>query len=276
MIMHSMLFDNNITYDADDFALYTTSYIADGVLKKPTISLTNSVISVSAFSCIVSGRVADLEASEFSKPSTSGDGYYMSCVVYVEEDAEDVEVKLYVTRKIFSSATIARHEAQIGFDALDVQKGYPLAIILVGDSDSIEWIGKVAETQYEQHGSTEEIQNTLQDINTRLYRKAQADIETVKALNFPSVEIVSLENTIYELSDTMWASDFTVPAGYEVLAKGLIFLNGMLKSVDTISIVPDGTTSHIWIQKKPYFSSDKDIKLKIYCTKTSTKQTRQA
>lgn len=274
--MHSMLFDNNIEYDADDFALYTTSYIADGVLKKPTISITNTVISVSEFSCIVSGRVADLEASEFLKPEVDGDGYYMSCVVYVEEEDENVEVKLYVNRKIFSSATIARQGAQIGFDALDVQKGYPLAIILVGDSDSIEWIGKVAETQYEQHGSTEEIQNTLQNINARLYRKAQADIETVKALNFPSVEVVSLENTIYKLSATMWASDFTVPAGYEVLAKGLIFLNGRLKSVDNINIVPDGTTSHIWIQKKPYFSSDKDIILKVYCTKTSTKQTRQA
>lgn len=273
--MRSMLFDNNIEYDADDFALYTTSYIADGVLKKPTSSITNTVISVSEFSCIVSGRVADLEASEFLKPEVD-DGYYMSCVVYVEEEDDDVEVKLYVNRTIFSSPTYARQGAQAGYDALDVQKGYPLALILVGDSDSIEWIGKVAETQYEQHGSTEEIQNTLQTINARLYRTAQANIETVKALNFPSVEVVSLENTIYELSATMWASDFTVPAGYEVLANGLIFLNGRLKSVANISIVPDGTLFHIWIQKKPYFSSDKDIILKVYCTKTSTKQTRQA
>lgn len=275
--MRSMLFDNNIEYDADDFALYTTSYIADGVLKKPTISITNNVISVSEFSCIVSGRVADLEASEFLKPEVAGDGYYMSCVVYVEEEEEDenVEVKLYVNRKIFSSATLARQGAQLGFDALDVQKGYPLAIILVGDSDSIEWIGEVAETQYEQHDSTEEIQNTLQNINARLYRTAQANIELVKALNFPSVEVVSVETTIYELSDTLWASDFTVPAGYELLAEGLVFLNGRLKTVDGLAVIPDGTTYHIWIRKKPYFSSDKDIILKVYCTKTSTNQTRQ-
>lgn len=275
--MAKNLFDDGILYDADDFAVYTSQYMTNGVIgSNPSVSTTANTITISAFQCLLSGRCADLDQKTLSLSSTRKSGLYTGCLVYMIEEDETPTIKIYESPVYKTSAEEAKKQAQNTTPNEDGEI-LPIAVIALGyDStdDIVDVVCQKAGRRYTYETEIADIPTKLDGICQSMYEKARTKIESVKAVYFPSAELVSVSATPTSTDGSTWNAIIYYPEGYDLITnKVLFFINDRLAFVSTPTSVANAKHFHdcqLSLTAPKTLPVNEDYTVRMYCTKTKT------
>ena len=275
--MAKNLFDDGILYDADDFAVYTNHYMTSGAIGTlPSVSTTANTITITQFQCLLSGRCADLDHKTMSLSTTRKSGLYTGCLVYMIEEDATPTIKIHESTVYKTTAEEAKKQVQTATPNEDGEI-LPIAVLALGyDSteDIVEVICPKACRRYINEMDLSDIPTKLNNVCQSMYEKARTKIESVKAVYFPSAELVSVSATPTSTDGSTWTATISYPEGYDLITnKVLFFINDRLTFVSTPTSVANAKHFHdcqLSLTAPKTLPVNEDYTVRMYCTKTKT------
>ena len=233
--MPDMLFDDGVLYDAGDFANYSSQFVTDGVFEgsEPSVSeeIVGNQLIITPFKAILQGYVMDFGYSHIGLPEGYEDSKYRGCLVYVDIENADYDVKWITYLNVFTSKKELR--ARMTKDINEMKgKQIPLYMVFVkGEACDISYepVWPLAKRRYETKADASfSISDQLNIENNKMLYDAKNKIDEALYNNYPHVLIKKDFPISCILSEGKIYARVHEPAGYTPFSTGLIFHCGLL------------------------------------------------